>query len=195
MIKFTRVPAAALAIATAVAVPAVGIVGSSTAAQAVGSNTHYKGEVVAKTLSIRSQPTTYGMRVGTLKEGAKVTIWCKVEAVPVAGNRLWYTNGKGQWYPARYVENLGKAPVWCGGRWWDWGTAIKKSSVNLRQGPTNQSKLVGTVRYGKNVSIICKVNGPNVDGNPRWYQLEDGRFVAARYVKNAPGMIPPYCNR
>ncbi|MBM7785231.1 SH3 domain-containing protein [Tenggerimyces flavus] len=93
------------------------------------------------------------------------------------------------------MKNLGKTPEWCGGRWWYQGTTTKKPSVNLRQGPGSSTKLVGKLAYGKTVEIICKVNGQEVGGNPRWYQLEDGRFVAARYVKNLVGDIPPYCNK
>ncbi|MBM7785228.1 SH3 domain-containing protein [Tenggerimyces flavus] len=195
MFQHRRVRVAALAIATAVAVPAVSLIATTSAQAGGGYEEHpYKGKVIAKTLTIRSHPTTYGKRLGTYKKGETVKISCKVEAVPVDGNRIWYSTPKGD-VAARYVTNIGKAPQWCGGRWWDWAKAVGKPSVNLRKAPTSKSKLVGKVKYGKRVSIICKVNGPKVGGNPRWYQLEDGRWVAARYVQTVGDWIPQYCNK
>lgn len=195
MFQHRRVRVAALAVATAVAVPAVSLI-ATTSAQAGGGYDEfpYKGKVIAKTLTVRSHPTTYGKALGTYKKGQTIKIRCKVEAVPVDGNRIWYSTPKGD-ISARYVTNVGKAPEWCGGRWWYQGTTTKKPSVNLRQGPSSNTKLVGKLAYGKTIETICKVNGTKVGGNPRWYQLEDGRFVAARYVKNLVGDIPPYCNK
>jgi hypothetical protein len=192
MFKHRRVRAAILAVATAVAVPAVSLV-ATTSAQAGGEDFPYRGKVIAKSLTIRSHATTYGKNLGTYKKGQTIKIRCKVKAVPVDGNRIWYSTPKGK-VSARYVANVGKSPQWCGGRWWDWAEVTKKPSVNLRTAPTNKAKLAGTVKYGKVVSIICKVNGPKVGGNPIWYQLEDGRWVTGRYV-DATVFPPTFCNK
>lgn len=194
MFEHRRVRVAALAIATAVAVPAVSLI-ATTSAQA-GNTDMYKGEVIAKTLTIRMHPTTYGKDLGRLKKGAVIQFGCKVKAVPVDGNRLWYMVLGGGNVPARYVKNIGKAPDWCQPKQFGIGHVTKKPSVNLRQGPTNKSKLMGTAKHGRAVNIICMVNGPKVGGNPNWYQLEDGRFVTAHYVKwSEKWMKAQYCNR
>lgn len=194
MFQHRRVRIAALAIATAVAVPAVSLI-ATTSAQAGGGDDYTKGQVVARTLPVRKYPTTYGKAVATLENGTSLKLWCKVEAVEVDDNRIWYNVLGGGWVAARYVKNVGKAPQECGGRWWDWGHVTKKPSVNLRQGPTNKSKLAGTAKYDKTVEIICQRTGPKVDGNPNWYQLEDGRWVTARYIKWDEYWKPSVCDK
>jgi hypothetical protein len=103
MFKHRRVRVAALAIATAIAVPAVSLIATSSA-QAGGGEAKYPGEVIAKTLAVRKHATTYGKRIGTLKKGNVVSIFCKVEAVPVDGNRIWYALKGGGNVAARYVK-------------------------------------------------------------------------------------------
>jgi hypothetical protein len=51
---------------------------------------------------------------------------------------------------------------------------------------------VGTLHSGATVSIQCKVFGPSVDGNTRWYKLSTGKWVTARYVANI-GPAPRFC--
>lgn len=190
-----RLGAIALAGVAALAVPAVSLASPAMANTAAAGNTQatvYKGKVTAKSLAVRSLPTTAAWQRGAIAKGKTITIVCKVRTVKVDGNDLWYLLAKNRWVSARYVSNLGKAPEFCGDVL-PVGTAIKKPSVNLRAKPTNASKLVGTLKYGTGVELLCKVNGPTVDGNKRWYQIYDGRWVTARYVENFYGTVH-YCS-
>lgn len=192
MFKHGRFRAAALTIAVAIAVSAVSLVATSSAQADEGA---YRGKVVAKTLPERKYPTTYGKMLKTYTKNAIVRVKCKIDAVDVAGNRRWYGTTD-SWLPARYVQNVGKAPGECDGYYGAFGNVTKKPLVNLRSGPTNKSKLVGISKYGRVIEVICKVEGPTVGGNPDWHQIRDGRFVTAHYVKITSEVTGPlrYCN-
>ncbi|GAA5039274.1 SH3 domain-containing protein [Actinopolymorpha pittospori] len=66
------------------------------------------------------------------------------------------------------------------------------ATLNVRSAPTSAAADVGTLRSGATVNIQCKVFGPSVDGNTRWYKLSTGRWVTARYVANI-GPAPRFC--
>lgn len=65
------------------------------------------------TLTQRTGPTTAASRAGTLAKGAGVDIICKLPGQSVSGNSLWYFQTNGRWVSARYVTNVGRAPVYC----------------------------------------------------------------------------------
>lgn len=194
MFNKMRLGAIALAGVAALAVPAVSLVGTASATTTANETTAttYQGKVTAKSLAIRTLPTTVAWKRGALAKGKTIKLVCKVKTVKVDGNNLWYMLGKNRWVSARYVSNLGPAPEFCGDVL-PVGTAIKKPSVNLREKPTNASKLVGKLKYGTGIELLCKVNGPKIDGNPRWYQIGDGRWVTARYIENFYGTVQ-FCN-
>jgi len=51
-------------------------------------------------------------------------------------------------------------------------------SANLRESPTTESGIVGTMGAGDEATVIGQVRGELVEeGNDLWYQLEDGSFV------------------
>jgi hypothetical protein len=83
MLQNRRVRAAALAIATAVAVPAVGLVATGVAQ--AGDNAKappvYKGKIIAKKLRIRTFPTTVSATEGSYAKGSIVNISCKMRTV------------------------------------------------------------------------------------------------------------------
>ncbi len=66
------------------------------------------------------------------------------------------------------------------------GRVIAKSGLLIRSGPSQKHKVVGALPYGTVVNIVCKVNGQNIDGNPRWYLLSTGKWAwgTARYIVN-----------
>ncbi|MFD3519875.1 SH3 domain-containing protein [Streptomyces sp. NPDC058653] len=72
------------------------------------------------------------------------------------------------------------------------GRVIARPSANVRKTPNTIHKPIGSLPYGTIIKIRCKVNGEVVDGNPRWYLLKNGGYVAARWVENVNG-IPPWC--
>ncbi|MEV0775311.1 SH3 domain-containing protein [Streptomyces sp. NPDC050433] len=72
------------------------------------------------------------------------------------------------------------------------GRVIAHPSLNVRKTPNTNHKPIRSIPFGTVIDIKCKVNGQVVDGNPRWYLLKKGGWVAARYVENING-IPPWC--
>lgn len=178
---------AASAAAGLLAVAAV----AATPAQAA---TTYKGKVVTSVLNVRSAPTAHAAKVGSLSSGDTVTIQCKVFGPKVDGNWLWYKLSNKKWVSARYVENIGAAPRFCGdGK--EYTGKVVASTLNVRTGPNTGDAKQYSVHKGDKVFIACKVDSQKVDGNPRWYQLTGdggGQWVAARYVDNV-GSAPPYC--
>lgn len=191
-----RMLAAAMAIAVAAAVPAVSLIAPANA-ETGPILTDYKGKTIAE-VSIRKYPTQASKKLGTLKKNTTITtIMCKVEGPNVDGNRSWYLYdppGKATWgwSSARYVKNVGKAPQLCKMGFPD-GQVIAKPAVKLRTSPSLTAKTAGTLKYGTKLHTICKINGPKVDGNPRWYQLFDGSWVPARWVKNINYIVPSSC--
>lgn len=95
---------------------------------------------------------------------------------------------------SRLDESYWAAPKWCEkGDWLYEGKIVAKPSLTIRTKPTTSSSARGTVKYGKQVSIVCKLNGKSVGGNKRWYQLTNGKWVPARYVANV-GESPAWCH-
>lgn len=183
-----RIRAAAVVLATVVGVT---LMGTATPAQAQA----YDGKVTSKTnLSVRSLPTTAATRAGSLAPGKVFPIECKVEGTMVDGNPRWYLLPPtlGEWVSARYVANVGAAPRTCGPGDLRQGR-VTASKLAMRDGPTTAATSFGTLSKGKVVNIVCKLEGRVVDGNPRWYHLANGRWVAARYVANI-GAAPGWCN-
>ncbi len=189
----SRMRATAVTIATALVVPVIGMVAIAQPANAEV----YKGETTAS-LNVRSFPTPAARLTGTLKKGTELTIACKIAGPDVDGNRLWYRiqTGKTTWRyaAARYIENVGKAPHYCTLGPAD-GQVTAKPSVKLRTEPSTNAKSAGSLKYGAKLNAICKVTGQEVAGNDRWYQLYDGRWVTARYVKNINGLVPEFCSK
>lgn len=192
MIK-TSIKVAGLALATALtggltaATPAHAAPAPSDA-HAVGGD----GRVVATTLHVRYGPTTASKARGSFKKGDLIPLACKLRGTSVDGNNIWYALPPtlNEWVSARYVENVGAAPGWCGTDERYVGKATEK--LTKRTGPTTSASKAGTVAKGARVNIICKLPGQNVKGNTRWYYLTDGRWVSARYVDNV-GKAPGWC--
>ena len=185
MIK-TSITAAGLGLATALA----GGLIAATPAHAAGD---YEGEVLASSLTVRYGPTTASKAQGTLEQGQVIPLVCKVRGTSVGGNNVWYALPPtlNEWVAARYVDNVGAAPDWCGTDARFAGKTTAK--LTKRTGPTTAASSAGTVAKGAKVTIVCKLPGQNVKGNTKWYYLTDGRWVAARYVQNV-GKAPGWCN-
>jgi uncharacterized protein YraI len=161
---------------------------TSASAQAAAT----QGKIIARSLHVRKAPTAKSSTAGSLSRGQVVSLDCKVPGPSVDGNARWYKLSKGGWVTARYVDNVGAAPSWCGGTF---KGKVSATSLTIRTGPDTSNARVGTFKKGANVTIGCKVNGDTVGGNPRWYWVHiSGRdgWVSARYVDNV-GTIPTYC--
>jgi hypothetical protein len=151
------------------------------------------GKVVATSLTVRYGPTAATKALGHFTQGDIIPLACKVHGTPVDGNDIWYSLPPtlNEWVSARYVENVGAAPDFCGTD----ERFVGKTTVKLtkRTGPTAKASSAGSVAKGAKLTIICKLPGQNVHGNTRWYYLTDGRWVSARYVSNV-GAAPGWCS-
>lgn len=75
------------------------------------------------------------------------------------------------------------------------GRVISKLPLNVRAHPGLKGRVIGSVKPGTQVKIVCKVNSTVIDGNPRWYKIlfkKHQGWVSARYVKNI-GPAPHFC--
>ena len=164
-----------------------------TAAPAYAQST-YVGKVTANGgLTVRHLPTTASATEGRLNNGQQIEIICKVRGSSVNGNDSWYSLPPtlNEWVSARYVQNIGSAPRWCGST--ERFVGRTTAAVKKRAAPTTASAQVGSLANGAGVNIICKLEGQPVSGNDLWYFSTDHRWVAARYVKNV-GRSPGWCN-
>lgn len=151
------------------------------------------GKVVSKSgLSVRVGPTTASARKATIPSGKIIPLGCKVRGTSVDGNDLWYSLPPtlNEWVSARYVDNIGGTPSWCGTSARYTGDVTR--TLTLRTGPTTAASSAGTVKPGLTTKIICKLPGQSVAGNDRWYYLTNGRWISARYVDNV-GIAPAWC--
>lgn len=88
-----------------------------------GSGKEYRGKVTTSSLTQRTGPTTGSPKAGSLKKGTSVKIICKVKGgTPVWVSSpnsephtydVWYQLTNGTWVAAAFVDNVGKAPVFC----------------------------------------------------------------------------------
>lgn len=190
MIVRHRIRRAVIALAAVTVIP-LGLLAAAGSAQAA---TTYQGKVTTG-VNVRSAPTSAAPKTGSLARGTTVTIQCKVYGPSVAGNDLWYKLSTGRWVTARYIDNIGAAPRFCGSGTEYNGRVSSQTSLAVRSGPHTANAKVSSVPRGGQVFIVCKVDSQRIDGNPRWYQLVGdggGQWVAARYVTNV-GAAPPYC--
>ncbi|MFJ9633398.1 SH3 domain-containing protein [Streptomyces sp. NPDC091280] len=71
---------------------------------------------------------------------------------------------------------------------------VTASELALRSRPDRGSRIIRYAYRGERVSIFCKTNGSNVQGNHLWYLLTDGTWAwgSARYIDNI-GPAPRWC--
>jgi len=101
---------------TVVATGALAVASLLTAVPAHAQST-YVGKVTANGgLTVRHLPTTASATEGRLNNGQQIEIICKVRGSSVNGNDSWYSLPPtlNEWVSARYVQNIGSAPRWCG---------------------------------------------------------------------------------
>ncbi|MFJ5549197.1 SH3 domain-containing protein [Streptomyces sp. NPDC093225] len=74
------------------------------------------------------------------------------------------------------------------------GRVLARVELNVRSKPFVRAPVVGSVRSGSRIELVCKNYGDEVDGNDLWYRLagSTSRWVSARYVQNlAPVKLCP----
>lgn len=126
--------------------------------------------VVLRNANLRSGPGTTFSVIGAATPGQTVAITDR----SAAGD--WYQLSTGEWIASFLVEVTPTnepavvAPV----------GATANRTANLRGGPGTNHPLAGSVQPGQALSIVAQ----NQAGD--WLKLEDGKWIAAFLVNNAP---------
>lgn len=129
-------------------------------------------------------PTSAAPRYGSYAEGTRLRLVCKVHSVPIGGNDLWYLvrGSHRRWVSARYVDNIGAAPRYCGDGHSSRGS-VNTDRLNRREAPTLRAAKDGTLLRDARVSVVCWVDGLGEGtGDTQWYQLASGSWVSADYI-------------
>ncbi|MDH6219923.1 SH3 domain-containing protein [Streptomyces pseudovenezuelae] len=71
---------------------------------------------------------------------------------------------------------------------------VTASELLLRSAPNRGGQVIRVAYRGQHVSIFCKTQGQNIQGNRNWYLLTDGTWAwgSARYIKTL-GPSPRWC--
>ena len=139
---------------TATAAVGGALAGSLLIAEPAHAQSTYEGRVTANGgLLVRHLPTTSSAVEGNLSKGQQIEIICKVRGSSVNGNDLWYSLPPtlNEWVAARYVQDIGPAPRWCGSSERFVGRAT--TALSKRAAPTTASAKVGSVARGAGVDI------------------------------------------
>jgi uncharacterized protein YgiM (DUF1202 family) len=186
---------AALTLGVATAVAGLTAVLPATRA-AADDSTVAKGRVIANTtLAERSAPSTHAPIAGKgYRKGQTIKLDCNLFGTSVDGNTTWYKiAGKHSWVAARYVKNVGNAPIACTAASVPADRhATTTAGINLRQAPSTHDRVTGHIAKGKQAQLWCKVASQKVDGNHTWYQESNG-WISAKYVKTSRKI--PYCTQ
>ena len=93
---------------------------------------------------------------------------------------------------ARMIVKNTAAIRWCTDGDKDLDQGVTTAKLTKRDGPGTKDRAAGSLRKGAAVMLVCKLDGPSVKGNQRWYYTSTGDWVSARYVHNK-GAAPRYC--
>ncbi|MFI5495676.1 sporangiospore maturation cell wall hydrolase GsmA [Actinoplanes sp. NPDC051859] len=190
-----------------VAALGAGVVVAPEAAAAAGVSATIK---VSGSLQVRSAPSLASKAVGTLRNGAKVTVSCAVAGQTVRGSvrktNLWDRLSNGRYVSHAYVKTTRTLPRCATGsavvppkakpatstaKKYVVGTVRSlEGRVNLRSGPSTSSSVLGTIADGAKVDLVCAVTGQNVDGSVRtttqWDVTSTGRYISHAYMYSGP---------
>lgn len=159
--------------------------GTGLAASPAEAATGYVGRVDADLgLAAHYVPTAAAPKYGGYGDGTRIDLVCKVHGVSIGGNDLWYLvrGSQRRWVSARYVDNIGSAPRFCGDGRRSSGR-VKTARLSRREAPTVRAAKDGVLLRNARVSIVCWVDGLGEGaGDTRWYQLASGSWVSADFV-------------
>jgi uncharacterized protein YraI len=155
-------------------------------------------------LHIRSGASTSTSVVGSLRSGSTVTLLCQVTGQTISGRvrttNLWDKLADGRYVSNAYIRrgSLGPCP----------GTPPPANSpvsgavgtvdsgntpLNVRSGASTATSVVGSLRTGNQISLVCQVAGQTISGRVRttnlWDKLADGRYVSNAYIRR--GSLSP----
>ncbi|ROP34201.1 sporangiospore maturation cell wall hydrolase GsmA [Couchioplanes caeruleus] len=190
-----------------VAALGAGVAVAPEAAMAAGVSATVK---VSTSLKVRSAPSLAARAVGSLRNGAKVTVSCVVTGQNVRGTvrttTAWDRLSTGGYISHAYVKTTRtlsrcatgtptavrtKAKPVTAAKKYVVGTVRSlEGRVNLRSGPSTSSSILGSVASGTEIDLVCAVAGQNVDGSVRtttqWDRTSTGRYISHGYIYSGP---------
>jgi flagellar protein FlgJ len=169
-------------------------------AQAAGELAAAGGQPKAKVnsdgvvLTVRSGPATDKRAVGSLADGTKIKIRCRVWGQQVTGTErrtaYWDRLGDGRYVSDAFIRWTPTRPKlpWCGT-----GVDAVRATVgtdeltlNVRSGPGTRYPRVGEVDPAEKLPVRCQAWGEDIHGNTHtavWVQIGPGRYVADAFVR------------
>ncbi|WP_240529924.1 SH3 domain-containing protein, partial [Streptomyces mangrovisoli] len=71
---------------------------------------------------------------------------------------------------------------------------VTANELFLRAAPNRGGQVIRVAHRGQHVSIFCRTQGENIQGNRIWYLLTDGTWAwgSARYIETI-GATPRWC--
>jgi flagellar protein FlgJ len=160
-------------------------------------------------LNLRAGASTRARQVGSLPDGARISVACQVYGQRVAGperrSGLWDRLTGGQYLADAYVRWRPARPAvrWCGARGVPVTATVASAGgpVNLRRGPGTAHPIVGRVANGTALAVRCqkwgeRITGPRGGASSAWNLLLGGRYVSDALVAWRPSRpVLPWCGQ
>ncbi|BAL90667.1 putative glucosaminidase [Actinoplanes missouriensis 431] len=155
---------------------------------------------VSSTLKTRSAPSTAATIVGTVKDGAKISVACAVNGTTVRGKvrttKVWDRLTSGAYISHSYVRTSAKIPACPPSAQKPKTPKTPKTvtgtvrttdgPVNTRSGPFTSYATAGMLANNTVVQLVCSAQGTQVTGTVRttaqWDRLSDGRYISHAYM-------------
>jgi murein DD-endopeptidase MepM/ murein hydrolase activator NlpD len=163
-------------------------------------------------LNIRAAATTAASVVGSLRTGNRVTLVCQVTGQTINGRvrttNIWDKIADGRYVSNAYIRRGALSP--CpptpappltaptapanASATSAVGTVDSGSiPLNIRAAATTAASVVGSLRTGNQVTLVCQVTGQTINGRVRttntWDKIADGRYVSNAYIRR--GALSP----
>ncbi len=143
------------------------------------------------TLSIRSTPSSSGTKLGSLADGAAVSLSCYTTGESVTGTfgttNKWDKLTSGGYVSQAYVSVSGTLPSCTTSTT---GNAVVDvaagNTLTIRSTASTSGSSVGSYADNQRITVSCKTTGTTVSGTfgttATWYKVSNG-YVSAAYVK------------
>jgi flagellar protein FlgJ len=144
-------------------------------------------------LNVRSAASSQSPKIGTVANGAKVSLSCYVTGETVTGavrtTSQWDRLASGGYISHAYVQASTTVPACAPPKpvTYTGSASTGGGPLNIRNAPTTSATLVGMVDNGASMTLTCAVNGDYVSGQVRssnqWDKLSNGDYVSHAYVQ------------
>ncbi|HYN94902.1 MAG TPA: sporangiospore maturation cell wall hydrolase GsmA [Pilimelia sp.] len=142
-------------------------------------------------LRVRTGPSTATAPVGTVRDGARLAVFCAVPGQQVRGSvrttAQWDRIGGSRYVSHAYVRTAAAVPS-CAPPAVTGTVRSADGPVRLRTGPSTAFPVHGSAAPGTRLSLACATTGEFIAGataTKQWDRLSDGRYVAHAYVSAA----------